>query len=132
MIPEKLWVYRARPQRVIDGDTVALEIDLGFGISKASGDNHIRVRGVNCPEVHGQTTAAGLAASSFTRVWTATADDISSRRGEDWPLIIQTEQLEGAETRTFERWVADIWRVSDGHSLADDLLAAGHAVVMKG
>lgn len=127
MIPALLWTYRARGERVIDGDTVALVVDAGFGIFKGRTDNHFRIKGVNCPEVHGDTREAGLAAASYTAAWLTAACAAPG----DWPLIIQTERLSSdQEARTFERWVADIWRVIDGANLADDLLAFGHAVAL--
>lgn len=123
-IPAVLWTYRARLDRIIDADTVALEIDLGFGVVKAGADNHVRVKSVNAPELHGATREAGLAAKTYAEIWFAGLPG-------DWPLIIQTERGKDQETRTFERWVAQIFRISDGHSLADDLLASGHAVRME-
>lgn len=126
MIPQHTYVYRARPIRVIDGDTLALCVSLGFGMAKLDDDNHFRVQGVNCPEVRGPTRGAGLAAKAFTMVW------LGLPGPEDWPLIIQTQRLQSGEARTFERWVAAIYRVSDEHSLAEDLIAAGHGVASKG
>lgn len=124
-MPAHLWTYRGRPLRVIDGDTISISVDLGFGISKASADNHFRIQGVNCPELHGATREAGLAAALFTKDWLADA-------AGDWPLVIQTQRLKSGEARTFERWVAAVWRAIDGASLADALIASGHAVASHG
>lgn len=99
-------------------------VDLGFGIEKASADNHFRLLGVSCPEVRGAERVAGLAAKAFVVDWMVAT--------EQWPLIIQTERIRNAEVRTFERWVASVWRVSDGASLSDALIASGHGVPSKG
>ena len=40
--------YTASLIRVIDGDTVVVQIDLGFGVSIV---RHVRLIGVNCPEM---------------------------------------------------------------------------------
>ena len=42
-----MYEYEARCLRVIDGDTIKAQVDLGFFISTVK---TIRVRGINCPE----------------------------------------------------------------------------------
>lgn len=61
-----MYIYTLRLLRVIDGDTVEAEIDLGFHLSIRTA---IRVYGVNCPEMHGPTRDAGKAAKDFTDNW---------------------------------------------------------------
>ena len=64
--------YRLKKEfiRVIDGDTISVEgpgIELGFGMnylgSKGKGVK-CRFMGINTPEKHGETKAAGLAAKA--------------------------------------------------------------------
>ena len=43
------WFYKAKVVRVIDGDTLDVDIDLGFGIRFKT---RIRLAGVNAPELH--------------------------------------------------------------------------------
>ncbi|HKE98034.1 MAG TPA: thermonuclease family protein [Actinomycetes bacterium] len=113
-MPARLWVYRARPVRAVDGDTVDVVIDQGMHTQRLE---RLRLFGINCPEVHGETRPAGLAASAYTTGWLAEA-------GTDaWPLVLQT-----ARSDVFGRWLAIVWRASDQRSLNDDLVAAGHAV----
>lgn len=52
-----LYHYRAELERVIDGDTVVLDIDLGLGIWAR--DQKVRLYGINAPEKRGKTKAAG-------------------------------------------------------------------------
>lgn len=52
--------------RVVDGDTLQVDIDLGFGLTFHT---HGRVLGVNTPEVRGLTKAAGLKATAFTKAF---------------------------------------------------------------
>ena len=54
-----MYEYRARITRVIDGDTVEAEIDLGFRVSL---EVVLRLVGINTPEVHGPDRPRGLAA----------------------------------------------------------------------
>ena len=58
--------YRARVRRVIDGDTLDMDIDLGFEVVLAS---RVRLLGINTPEVVGVNKAGGLAATEFVREW---------------------------------------------------------------
>jgi micrococcal nuclease len=57
-----MFQYSAKVVRVVDGDTVYLDIDLGFFLRMTI---DVRLRGVNTPEIRGATRAAGLAAKSY-------------------------------------------------------------------
>jgi len=110
-----VWEYRAAVERVIDGDTVELSIDLGFDVSIT---RSVRVAGVNCPEVRGGTPesrAAGDRAAAFTWAWLTDQGGVL----DEWPLTVVT-----SKERSFARYVGDIRR--GGVSLADALIAAGH------
>jgi len=54
-----LFTYKAFIERVIDGDTLAVKIDLGFETEQT---NYLRLRGINCPEM---TSPAGRKAKRF-------------------------------------------------------------------
>jgi micrococcal nuclease len=56
-----IYEYKADLIRVVDGDTVWLNVDLGFR-TRVSVD--FRVAGLNAPEVVGVTKSAGLAAAA--------------------------------------------------------------------
>lgn len=103
-----VYVYRASCVRVIDGDTYVLSIDYGF---HQSGEWHVRLHGVNAPEL---STAEGKAARDY----------VQSLLTPSRPLVVQTFK----DQRSFERWVCDVW--IEDESLADLLVAAGHAVAM--
>jgi micrococcal nuclease len=115
-MPPDIWAYRACLVRVIDGDTLDVTIDQGLHTHRTE---RLRLLGVNTPELKGPTRPAGLAAAGFVTDWLARVpfDD-------DWPLIVQTHKGDA-----FGRWLARVWRRSDGRELCADLLAAGHAVV---
>lgn len=119
-MPTTVWVRRARLVRLIDGDTLTLVVDLGFGIQIGHDPRQeIRVRllGLDCPEVHGPTKAAGLAAAAYTRAWLAEAG------ATDWPLIVQTEKPD-----SFGRYLATVFRSSDKACLNADLIANKFAI----
>lgn len=124
-IPLQLWVYRARTVRVIDGDTIDVLVDHGF---HALAVERFRLLGVDTPEVRGETREAGEAARGYTISWLGVAahempTELRSTLTGDWPLVIETSKSD-----SFGRWLAMVWRASDGACLNDDLLAAGMAV----
>ena len=55
---EPKYTYRATLNRVVDGDTVWLYVDVGFHIEM---NMDFRLAGINCPEMTGATKDAGLA-----------------------------------------------------------------------
>lgn len=106
------YIYRARCERVIDGDTLVARIDLGFEVSASI---PIRLHGVNAPE---HDKPGGPEATDFLRRLVAPTPSAD----ENPPLLIQTFKDE----RSFARWVADIW--VDGKSLSQAVIDAGHGV----
>ena len=60
-----LYTYRAVITRVIDGDTVVADIDLGFNTWRK--DERLRLYGINAPEPRSATRKAGLAATQALR-----------------------------------------------------------------
>ena len=115
-MPNHHWVFRARALRVIDGDTVDVEIDQGLHCRRIE---RLRLLGVNTPEMQKPTREAGEAAKAFTSRWVV-RDGLES---DPFPLVIQTVKAD-----VFGRYLADIWRLVDGEHLNEALVEAGHAV----
>ena len=110
-MPVEDYVRNARVTRVVDGDTLEVEIDLGFHTWVKK---RIRVLGVDTPEIKGETRDAGIAAAKATRGWVASAcGDIQIRTHLD-------------KVDSFGRILAEIW--SGKESLGRYLIEAGHAV----
>lgn len=107
--------YRVRRVlRVVDGDTVDLELDLGFHMSAAL---RFRILGVDTPE-RGQPGFQN--AAIFVDQWFVTAFEAG------WEVWARTHKAD-----SFGRWLADVRSriVADVYSsLADDLISSGHAV----
>lgn len=57
-----MYHYTAKLVRVIDGDTVVLDVDLGFAVTVRE---TFRLAGINAPEVRGIDREQGLSAASF-------------------------------------------------------------------
>lgn len=118
-----MWQYRAFAVRVIDGDTIEVEIDLGMRVTITQ---TVRVAGINAPEV---TTTAGRTAKAAVNVWMGQAL-IPDGANAKWPLTITTSKPDGQGDK-YGRWLASISR-ADGRDLATDLIAAGHALPWDG
>jgi endonuclease YncB( thermonuclease family) len=111
---EPAYTYRGVVDRVIDGDTFVLLLDLGFYCSYRP---HVRLYGVNAPELK---TTEGKAAKSY----------VETLLKPYMPLLVRSHKDE----RTFERWVAEVSFLQAGQwlDLAQTLLTTGHAEVWNG
>lgn len=68
-----MYTYKCKIIKVIDGDTVDIEIDLGFNIRLKE---RIRLHGVDTPEIFGANASElGKQASIFTKKWVETHTD---------------------------------------------------------
>ena len=92
-----LYVYKAHVVRVIDGDTIVVDIDLGFRISKNG--EHLRLEGIDTPEVRGAEREAGLVSKAFVEKWVAENGHV---------LYLRT-----TKQGKFGRWLAYIWESPD-------------------
>lgn len=113
--PIEDYVRNAVVLNVVDGDTLDLNVDLGFRLWSRQ---RVRVLGINCPEMHGASAVAGAAAKAATEDW------VHHRAG---PVTVRTH-LDKMDS--FGRLLAEIWGM--GESLGDYLLVSGHAVSFKG
>ena len=60
-----LYNYKARCKSVYDGDTVTLDIDLGFSTWKMH--QKVRLHGINTPEIRGSERSQGLVSAARLR-----------------------------------------------------------------
>jgi endonuclease YncB( thermonuclease family) len=119
-----LWRYRAALVAVTDADTIRVEIDGGFGVHFT--DMHLRLLGLNAPEVHGPQREAGLAARAYVQAWCQAALDPATA----WPLLVET--VKDKVDKFGGRYLARVYRTSDGACLNTDLLAARFALPWDG
>lgn len=99
--------YRISVVRVIDGDTIEADIDLGF---YARIRTNLRLYGIDCPEMN---TPEGKAARQ------AVIDIVI----DGGPLTADTIKAD----KYGNRWDAVVW-LSDGRNLSLELVKSGHAV----
>jgi len=62
-----MYSYEAVVKKVYDGDTITVDIDLGFGIWMMK--QKIRLYGINTPEIRGDDREQGLISRDVLRGW---------------------------------------------------------------
>ena len=62
-----MYEYKAIVKKVYDGDTITVDIDLGFGIT--FNDKSIRLSGIDTPEIRGEERLEGLRQRFNWKIW---------------------------------------------------------------
>lgn len=115
--------YKADLIRVIDGDTIVCDIDLGFGIWVR--DEHVRLARINTPETRTRDLvekSAGLKAKEFVH------QKLKEMMVLDGYLVLETFKASGK----FGRFIAEVVVFSptgENYNLNDLLVKEGHAVL---
>lgn len=102
---ELLYTYKAFVERVVDGDTLRVQIDLGFNHRLRQ---YLRLRGIDAPEIH---TPQGRRAKGFVE-----------RKLKKMPFII----FKSHRAEKYDRYLADVFYGKD-HYLNQELLNAAFA-----
>ena len=107
------YIYKATLIRVVDGDTVHMQVDLGYHIGV---EIDFRLTGINAPEMKGATITAGKAAKAFLEGLLANRTDL---------VVVSVK------TEKFGRWLGTIWFATEPTrpSANAQMVASGHAVV---
>lgn len=106
----KTWIVPGVVERVIDGDTIQADLDLGWGVCYRQAS--IRLADVNCPELG---TPEGEAAAARTRELVPVGSDVMvvSHSRDKYGRVLATVLV-------------------GGRSVAAVLVAEGHAKPMPG
>lgn len=109
-----MYTYKAEVNRVIDGDTVVVDIDLGFGVWLR--DQSIRLSNINAPALTGKDKEAGNLAKSFL------ASLVLNKR-----ITIRTEKDKKGK---YGRWLGTLLLEEDNNLIDINfkMVAEGHAV----
>ena len=113
-----MYEYKCKMVKVVDGDTVDVDIGLGFGVWMR--DQRIRLHGIDTPESRtsdDQEKVYGLAAKDFVVKWT-NAGDLSLRTFKD-------------DRGKFGRILGEIWYGGE-HNVNQLLIDNHHAVRYHG
>jgi endonuclease YncB( thermonuclease family) len=113
MSPIVNYTYAARLERVIDGDTAVLRIDLGFDVTTRQ---HVRFKGYNAPEMHKSYAMEGIRAKAELEML------LSGRQ-----LIVRTEMH---FPQTFARFLADVYVIHEFgiESVSEHMIKSGFNV----
>ena len=113
-----MYEYQAKCIKIIDGDTIDCEVDLGFHIKAYT---RFRIRGIDAPENRGKEREEGLKVTKWLRHQLFTLVDYVPV-----PLRIVTYKAD-----SFGRWLCDVYYRSakDSHeiNLAEEMLHKGFA-----
>lgn len=107
--PIDAFIRRCELDRVVDGDTIVMQIDLGFG---ASMTQTVRLVGVDTPEARGAESVAGR--------WVA--GKLREHIGDCREVWIHSRSY---TVDKYARCVAEVW--IGGHSINEWLLTKGYA-----
>ena len=113
-----MYEYKCKVTRVVDGDTVDIDIDLGFGVWLHK--ERVRIYGIDTPESRTRDKVEkrfGLLAKEFVKKFV---------KGSDVILTTQKYDAKGK----FGRILGDI--MVDGKSLAQTMITEHHAVAYHG
>ena len=112
-----MWTYRCKLRRVVDGDTVDVDIDLGFGIWQMK--ERVRIMGIDTPESRTRDKIEkkfGLAAKA----------KLKSLLGPK-PVLQTTISKKGEDMKgKFGRVLGDF--LVDGKQVTEIMCKTGHAV----
>ena len=112
--------------RVIDGDTVELEVNVGFGFAFR---DIFRLNRINCPEIRGKQKEEGLVAKRyvFERLFGERLFGIT-RKFKGKVIVNGTTikfippiKIQTFKKGKFGRWIVEIW--VDGKNLSDELVS---------
>lgn len=127
-----LYKYRAKVLRVIDGDTVVVEIDHGFNVFS---HQTLRLHNIDAPEVRGDEKVKGKAATDhlIKLLISHAANYVNGKlKGDCSVVYIQTHK---DKTGKYGRYLAEIWGVDkDGRTinLNEKMISDGYAVEISG
>lgn len=117
-----MYEYRCKLRKVVDGDTVDIDIDLGFGVWLQ--DERVRLYGIDTPESRTRDLEEkkyGLAAKEY----------VENFLNDEW-LTLKTKEYDSKGK--FGRILGELWRTSSyaDKSLNDYLVEKHHAVPYLG
>lgn len=116
-----MYSYKCKILNIVDGDTLDIELDLGFEIRLKE---RVRLLGVDTPEVFGaKAEPAGLAASVFVKNW------VESKQSRDGQFVYESKRYNARDK--YGRSLGTITWIDAVPTLTETintlLLATGHA-----
>lgn len=106
-----MYTYNCTIIRILDGDTVEANIDLGFSCHYVS---VVRLKGIDAPELSGDTKTAGLAAKNYLATLLSAG-----------PTVVITTELRKDKDK-YGRVLGTFY--ANGLNVNQAMIDAGHAV----
>lgn len=113
-----MYRYYATVKRVVDADTLDLQIDLGFNVHINA---RVRLANLNAPETYGvkkdsKEYQEGVKATEFVKDWLKSV----TPKG----VVVETYKN---KTGKYGRWIATVYSYEETKNLNEDLIDSGHA-----
>lgn len=109
MIKNHLYIFRAVCNKILDGDTIVVDVDLGFRLKISN--QLLRIKGINAPEKD-------------------TSEGVLSKAALEEYLPIGTElvfkSLEKDKDK-FGRLLGDVYKISEEQSVSEYMICVGMA-----
>lgn len=115
-----MYQYKAKVEKVVDGDTLEVTIDLGFKITTVQ---KLRLAGINTPETYNvkkdsEEYQKGMLAKNY----------VEKRISENNNMIlIETEKV----TEKYGRYITKVWLENPAKTLNDELVEKGLATYVE-
>ena len=107
-----MYTYKAYVRSIYDGDTIRVDIDLGFGIILS--DQSLRLLGLDTPEIRGEERTQGLISRNFVVERIPVGSYITITTVKD-------------RKEKFGRYLATVFYGDDMKNLNEELLQSGMA-----
>ena len=118
-----MYEYKCKIRKVVDGDTVDIDIDLGFGVWL--NDERVRIMGIDTPE--------SRTSDPIEKIFGMAAKERVQHLLSNESVLISKVKGDGNEEMRgkFGRILGD-FTLNDGDTLTSKLMAEGHAVAYNG
>jgi micrococcal nuclease len=107
-----MYTYRALVKSIYDGDTLRVDIDLGFGVILA--DQSLRLLGIDTPEIRGVERPQGIISRDFVVERIPVGSYITITTVKD-------------RKEKFGRYLATVYYGEEQKNLNEELLSSGMA-----
>jgi micrococcal nuclease len=115
-----MYQYKAKVERIVDGDTIDIVIDLGFKITT---NQRIRLAKINTPE----TFNVKKDSEEYIKGMASKNHVIQRIEANNYEIKIETDK----DTGKYGRYIGMIWLADSDISLNDELVEKGLAEYVK-
>ena len=110
---DRLYWYKITLRRVIDGDTIVADLDLGASVILSN--QYFRLLGINAPELRGESKQAGLKSKAHLQELLTNCVDLLCKTHKD-------------KKGKYGRWLVELY--DNGINLNEKMVQDGHALSM--